>query len=85
VSSTLFSLKHRIPAQFETTLAKLQSSEQQIEELKSQLDDALGTEEILVQLTEKNMALADVRRNLSSIKICLTKDVTEKRRSPTND
>jgi dynactin 1 len=47
-------------AQFESTLARLQSSEQQIEELKSQLDDALGAEEILVQLTEKNMALTDV-------------------------
>jgi dynactin 1 len=47
-------------AQFESTLARLQSSEQQIEELKSQLDDALGAEEIRVQLNEKNMTLTDV-------------------------
>jgi hypothetical protein len=54
----------RIADQFDSTLAKLQSAENQIEELKSQLDDALGAEEILVQLTEKNLALADVSRGL---------------------
>lgn len=47
--------------QFELTLTKLQSAEAQIEELKLSLDDALGAEEMLVQLTEKNLALADVK------------------------
>ena len=39
----------------------LQNAEQQVEELKMQLDDALGAEEILVQLTERNLMLSEVR------------------------
>lgn len=42
------------------TLTRLQSADEQIEELKEQLDDALGAEEMLVQLTERNLMLGEV-------------------------
>ena len=45
----------------ESVLIMLQNAEQQVEELKMQLDDALGAEEILVQLTERNLMLSEVR------------------------
>ena len=32
----------------------------QIEDLKAQLDDALGAEDLLVQLTERNLMLGEV-------------------------
>jgi hypothetical protein len=38
----------------------LQNAEQQAENLKMQLDDALGAEEILIQLTERNPMLSEV-------------------------
>ena len=38
----------------------LQNVEQQVEDLKIQLDDALGAEEMLVQLTERNLMLSEV-------------------------
>ena len=38
----------------------LQNAEQQVEDLKLQLDDALGAEEMLVQLTERNLMLSEV-------------------------
>ena len=38
----------------------LQNAEQQVEDLKLQLDDALGAEEVLVQLTERNLMLSEV-------------------------
>lgn len=47
-------------AQYETTLIKLQNAEIQIEDLKEQLDDALGAEDLLVQLTERNLMLGEV-------------------------
>ena len=47
-------------AQYEQTLTRLQLSESQVEELKLQLDDALGAEEMLVGLTEKNLSLTEV-------------------------
>jgi hypothetical protein len=48
-------------AQYETALIKLSNAEVQIEDLKLQLDDALGAEEMLVQLTERNLMLGEVR------------------------
>lgn len=39
----------------------LQNAEQQVEDLKLQLDDALGAEEMLVQLTERNLMLSEVQ------------------------
>jgi hypothetical protein len=48
------------PAQYESSLIKLSNAEIQIEDLKLQLDDALGAEEMLVQLTERNLMLGEV-------------------------
>lgn len=48
------------PEQYESTLIKLTNAEVQIEDLKEQLDDALGAEEMLVQLTERNLVLGEV-------------------------
>ncbi|KAI0658356.1 dynactin [Cubamyces menziesii] len=48
-----------LQAQYESTLIKLQNAEVQIEDLKAQLDDALGAEDLLVQLTERNLMLGE--------------------------
>lgn len=53
-------LTYAFPAQYEESLIKLANSETQIEDLKLQLDDALGAEEMLVQLTERNLVLGEV-------------------------
>ncbi|KAI9569455.1 dynein associated protein-domain-containing protein [Boletus coccyginus] len=45
--------------QYETALIKLSNAETQIDDLKAQLDDALGAEEMLVQLTERNLLLGE--------------------------
>ena len=47
-------------AEYESTLIKLTNAEVQIDDLKAQLDDALGAEEMLVQLTERNLMLGEV-------------------------
>ena len=47
-------------AEYESTLIKLTNAEVQVEDLKLQLDDALGAEEMLVQLTERNLLLGEV-------------------------
>ena len=36
------------------------NADAQIEDLKAQLDDALGAEEMLVQLTDRNLMLSEV-------------------------
>ena len=41
--------------------ARLSSAEAQIEDLKIQLDDALGAEDMLEQLTERNLQMGEVR------------------------
>ncbi|TFY63700.1 hypothetical protein EVJ58_g3096, partial [Rhodofomes roseus] len=48
-----------LQAQHEEALFKLANAEVQVEELKMQLDDALGAEEMLVQLTERNLMLGE--------------------------
>ncbi|KAG6865099.1 hypothetical protein C0991_005060 [Blastosporella zonata] len=48
-----------LQSQYETSLIKLTNAEIQIEDLKLQLDDALGAEEMLVQLTERNLMLGE--------------------------
>ncbi|PCH34381.1 dynactin [Wolfiporia cocos MD-104 SS10] len=45
--------------QLEEALYKLANAEVQVEELKEQLDDALGAEDLLVQLTERNLMLGE--------------------------
>lgn len=49
-----------LPGQYESALIKLSNAETQIEHLKSQLDATLGAEEMLVQLTERNLMLSEV-------------------------
>jgi len=51
-------------AQYELTLGHLDNAELQVEDLKIQLDDALGAEEMLEALTEKNLEMGEVRRVL---------------------
>ncbi|TDL26403.1 dynactin [Rickenella mellea] len=46
-------------SQYDSALIKLSNAETQIEDLKLQLDDALGAEEMLVQLTERNLMLGE--------------------------
>lgn len=41
------------------------NADAQIEDLKVQLDDALGAEEMLVQLTDRNLMLSEVRMSYS--------------------
>lgn len=48
-----------LQSQYDSTLIKLSNAETQIEDLKLQLDDALGAEEMLVQLTERNLMLSE--------------------------
>ncbi|KAG6857289.1 hypothetical protein H0H87_006482 [Tephrocybe sp. NHM501043] len=48
-----------LQSQYEATLIKLTNAEIQVEDLKLQLDDALGAEEMLVQLTERNLMLGE--------------------------
>jgi hypothetical protein len=58
-----------LPAQLESTLIKLVNADTQIEDLKLQLDDALGAEDLVVQLTERTLMLGEVttvlRANIS--------------------
>jgi dynactin 1 len=46
---------------YELAEAKLANAEAQIEDLKVQLDDALGAEDMLEQLTERNLQMGEVR------------------------
>ncbi|RPD64767.1 dynactin [Lentinus tigrinus ALCF2SS1-6] len=48
-----------LQGEHESALIKLQNAEVQIEDLKAQLDDALGAEDLLVQLTERNLMLGE--------------------------
>ncbi|KAI0005552.1 dynein associated protein-domain-containing protein [Russula compacta] len=48
-----------LSAQLESTLIKLANADTQIEDLKIQLDDALGAEEMVVQLTERTLMLGE--------------------------
>ncbi|KIO30933.1 hypothetical protein M407DRAFT_222067 [Tulasnella calospora MUT 4182] len=44
---------------YDQTLARLEHADMQIEDLKLQLDDAMGAEEVLVQLTERNLLMSE--------------------------
>ncbi len=48
-------------AEFDATLQRLANADVQIDSLKQQLDDAMGAEDMLVQLTERNLLLGEVR------------------------
>jgi len=41
--------------------SRAETAEAQVEDLKLQLDDALGAEDLLEQLTERNLTLSEVR------------------------
>ncbi|KAF8634861.1 hypothetical protein AX15_000617 [Amanita polypyramis BW_CC] len=49
----------QLQAQYDEALVKLTNAEVQVEDLKLQLDDALGAEEMVVQLTERNLELGE--------------------------
>lgn len=53
-------LSSRFTGQYEESLIKLSNAESEIESLKLQIDDALGAEDLLVQLTERNLELGEV-------------------------
>jgi hypothetical protein len=57
---TRISLLTEIPADYEATLHKLANADGQIESLKEQLDAALGAEDILERLTERNLTMQEV-------------------------
>ncbi|KAK8858530.1 hypothetical protein IAR55_002757 [Kwoniella newhampshirensis] len=48
-----------ILSQLDLTEAKLNNAEAQVEDLKQQLDDALGAEDMLEQLTERNLQMGE--------------------------
>lgn len=55
-----------VQAEFENNLVELERAEMQVEELKARLDDALGAEDMLEQLTERNLNLSEVRSSLTT-------------------
>ncbi|KZT73394.1 hypothetical protein DAEQUDRAFT_762303 [Daedalea quercina L-15889] len=57
--ATLDELQGKLGSQHDEALFRLTNAEVQVEELKMQLDDALGAEEMLVQLTERNLMLGE--------------------------
>ncbi len=50
-----------LSAKYNTACVKLDSAEGQISDLKQQLDNALGAEEMLEQLTERTLFMGEVR------------------------
>lgn len=48
-----------LQASYDESVIKLANAETQIEDLKLQLDDALAAEDMLVQLTERNLMLGE--------------------------
>jgi hypothetical protein len=48
---------------YEAAASRLESAEAQVEDLKIQLDDAMGAEDMLEQLTERNLTLTEVRQS----------------------
>ena len=66
------------PDELESAYIKLANSETQIEDLKAQLDDALGAEEMLVPLTERYLMLSEVRKSYSSSSGMLNIDLVQK-------
>ena len=56
-----------IQAQYESASARLQDAENLVEELKLQLDDALTAEEMLEELTDRNLSLSEKVENMRAI------------------
>lgn len=53
--------------QFTATKDKLQQSESAVEGLRQQLDDALGAEDMIEDLTERNMSMAEQMKELHAV------------------
>lgn len=53
------SAQEDLASRFELAEAKLSSSEEQVVDLKQQLDDALGAEDLLEELTERNLQMSE--------------------------
>lgn len=49
-----------MPDEFDATVSRLATTEEQVEDLKLQLDAAMGAEDMLEQLTERNLTLNEV-------------------------
>lgn len=47
--------------EFDVMQGRAETAEAQVEDLKVQLDDAFGAEDVLDQLTERNLTLSEVR------------------------
>jgi len=56
-------------SRLELSEAKLANAETQVEDLKLQLDDALGAEDLLEQLTERNLQMSEVSYHFLPVKI----------------
>ncbi|UZJ57502.1 hypothetical protein CBS101457_006822 [Exobasidium rhododendri] len=54
-----------LQASYESVCTRLESSDALLEDLKIQLDDALGAEEMLEQLTERNLVLTEKLEEMS--------------------
>ncbi|KAG0363915.1 hypothetical protein BG005_003735 [Podila minutissima] len=60
------SLLHEVQAQSEKLKESLELAENQIEDLKQRLDDAVGAEDMIEQLSEKNIALGEKIEEMQS-------------------
>lgn len=56
-----------VKGQYDKVRDKLEMAEYTIEELKQRLDDALGAEDLVEQLTEKNLVLTEKMDELRMI------------------
>ncbi|ROT42486.1 dynactin [Sodiomyces alkalinus F11] len=56
-----------VKAQFETAKEKLAQSETTVEDLRQQLDNALGAEDMIEDLTERNMSMAEQIEELRAV------------------
>lgn len=66
IFSFFFLLTREFPDQYEKTKERLDVTESLVEDLKMQLDDALGAEDLVDQLTEKNLNLTEKMDELSA-------------------
>ncbi|CAE6345447.1 unnamed protein product [Rhizoctonia solani] len=67
-----------LQAGYEETLSKLANADAQIEDLKIQLDDALGAEDMLVQLTDRNLQLKQSTERSAGGKDSQIRDLNQK-------
>ena len=60
----------RFAASFDATVEQLEQAESMVENLKLQLDDAMGAEDMLEHLTERNLTLSEVRISTENPALC---------------